>query len=159
MHRHLEQLADEGLPALEKTLHRDPLVRGFSMAAPSLAAYLLSLPVGSLEANSVAFASLVSANLLMTLDSAVSKRYLRWQLLAAVGGSAVLLGAFLAVPGVGGVFTLSLPTPQGMGLIAASAATSAVLRRLIDAGLELPAALRARGALPEALPAALLPAP
>ena len=65
----LDQLASEGLPALEKTLRKDPLVRGFATAGPSLTAYLLALEFGAVQANSVAFASLVSGGLFQTLDA------------------------------------------------------------------------------------------
>jgi magnesium-transporting ATPase (P-type) len=75
--RRLEHLAREGLSALDRTLRRDPLVRGVANAASSLTAYLLALPLGAMQANSVAFASLVSGSLLQTLDCAWSGRLLR----------------------------------------------------------------------------------
>jgi magnesium-transporting ATPase (P-type) len=138
----LEHLAQEGLSALDKTLRREPVVRGLANAAPSLTAYLLALPLGAMQANSVAFASLVSGSLLQTLDSAQSGRSLRTPLLTAVGGSLALLGGALLIPGVGEVFALATPGVQGWGLVGASAASSVVLRRLIQGGVDLPAALQ-----------------
>jgi len=141
-HRQLDRLAVEGLPALDATLRRDPFVRGIATAVPSLAAYLATLEFGALQANSVAFASLVSAGLFQTLDVARSERYLGRQLLGAVGGSLALLGGMLAVPGIGEVFGLTMPTLRGWGMVGASTASAVVLRQLTVAGFALPTALR-----------------
>jgi hypothetical protein len=150
-HRQLDRLAREGIPALDATLRKDPFVRGIATAVPSLAAYLVSLELGALQANSVAFASLVSAGLFQTVDVARGERYLSRQLIGAVGGSLTLLGGILAVPGIGEVFGLAMPTAQGWGIVGASTASAVVLRHLTAAGFALSnsritsAALRSEG--------------
>ena len=161
VHHRLDHLAREGLPVLESTLRKDPLVRGFATGLPSIAAYLAALPAGPVQANSVAFASLISGSLLQTLDTRRSDRYLRWPLVAAVAGSLVLLGGVLATPGIGGLFGLAMPTFQGWTIVGASAATSVILRQLAEGTIQLPAALQSlqrRLAELRRAPIALLPA-
>lgn len=98
-HHNLAALAREGTAALEAPLRRDAVRRGLSTAAPALAAYLIALRAGSLPiARTVAFATIVAAQLAQTLDVGRAEGGLSRAVLGAVAGSAGLVIAALTVP-------------------------------------------------------------
>jgi cation-transporting ATPase I len=139
----LAALAREGTAALDTSLRRDILCRGGATALPSLAAYLLSLGSATLpQARTVAFATVVATQLAQTLDVSLAEGSLTAPVIGAVGGSAGLFAAALAVPPLRSFLNLALPTPLGWALIGAGALIAPALSRA------LPASAFARPILP-----------
>ncbi len=131
-HRHLASLAREGASALDESLRKDVLRRGLATAAPALAAYLLSLGTATLpQARTVAFSSIVATQLAQTLDVGGAEGSLSAPILGAVGGSAGLLVAALAITPLRTFLGLAVPTSFGWALIAAGALAAPALSRLI----------------------------
>lgn len=150
-HNELTGLAREGTAALGRPLRNDILRRAGTTAAPSLAAYLLSLATGNAaQAGSIAFASIVTTQLAQTLDAARTPNGMNRPMVGAVGGSVGLLGAAVALPPLRDFLGLTLPTPFGWALVGASTLASLALHRVFA---PLPASL------PPRAPVRLLPAP
>ncbi|MEO7001340.1 MAG: HAD-IC family P-type ATPase [Ktedonobacterales bacterium] len=153
--RDLAGLAREGTTALDKPLRNDVFRRGVFTAAPSLAAYLAALSMGAPAASSVAFASVITTQLGQTLETGWSEGTLTPAMLAAIGGSALALGASFAVPTLRTFLGLALPTPLGWALIGGSTLSAAALSRMFSHG-SLPTPAQQGQPQP---PVLLLPAP
>lgn len=160
-HRNLASLSREGTTALDKPLRNAIVRRATITASPSLAAFLISLRFeGFQRARTVGFASIALTQLAQDLDGSRTQSGSNRWMLGAVGASAGVLAAALAVPPFRTLLDLSFPTPLGFALITASAVSAAGAARLLpgSAGVE-------RGdpgsapALVEPTAAHLLPAP
>ena len=135
-HHNLAALAREGTGALEAPLRRDAVRRGLSTAVPALASYLIALRAGPLPiARTVAFATIVAAQLAQTLDVGRAEGGLSRAVLGAVAGSASLLVAALTVPAPRAFLGLALPPPLGWALIGAGALVAVLLGRALAAPL------------------------
>ncbi len=132
-HRNLAALAREGEAALGDPLRDDVLRRGALTAGPALAAYLAMLGTTGLpRARSVAFASIVTTQLAQTLEAGRAEDGLTGPVLAAVAGSAGVLGATLTVPALRNLLLLASPGPLGWALIGGSTLATLVLGRLLS---------------------------
>jgi calcium-translocating P-type ATPase len=130
MQHDLSRLAREGLSGLDASLPRDTLRRGLATAAGPLAAYLwTSMTAGPLEANAVAFASVVSSQLAQTLDAGHVDGLLSKSVVGAVGGSLALLGLAAGVPGVGELLGLQALSLSHWGTVGLSAALAVAISR------------------------------
>lgn len=133
-HHDLSALAREGTAAVDTTLRRSVLRRGIATAAPSLAAYLISLGVGMLpEARAIAFSSIVTTQLAQALDVGLAEGSVTRSVVGAIGGSAGLLIGSLAIPPLRQFLNLALPSPVGWLLIGGGTVVSVLLGRLLDA--------------------------
>jgi calcium-translocating P-type ATPase len=131
-HRHLAGLAREGVSALDASLRTDVLRRGAATALPALGAYLLARgTVGAAAAGPVAFGGIVGNQLAQTLDAGWVEGRVSPSVAGAVGGSAGLLAATLALAPLRNILGLAAPGPLGWALIGASAATSVLVNRLL----------------------------
>lgn len=131
-HRNLAGLAREGASALDKPLYNDILRRGALTAGPSLAAYALSLGTGTpAQAQTVAFATVVGTQLAQTLDVGWSEGHLTRSIVLAIGGSAALTGAAIALPPLRTLLGLAVPGPVGWALIGGSTLAALGLSRLL----------------------------
>ncbi len=138
-HRNLAGLAREGASALDRPLYRDILRRGALTGGPSLAAYALSLAISTpAQAQTVAFATVVGTQLAQTLDVGWSEGRLTAPIVGAVGGSAALSAAAIALPPLRTLFGLAIPGPIGWALIGGSTVAALGLSRLLTAP-QLPA--------------------
>ncbi len=134
-HRNLAGLAREGTSALDAPLRRDILRRGIATAAPTLASYFAMMALGApAQAQSVSFISMVATQLAQTLDAGWSEGTLTKPVMGAVGASAALLAATLAVPSLRAVLGLTLPSPIGWGLIGAGTITAVLIGRISISG-------------------------
>jgi magnesium-transporting ATPase (P-type) len=132
LQRDLSRLSQEGLSGLDASLPWDTLRRALATAAPSLAAYLwMSATAGPLEANAVAFASVVSSQLAQTLDVGHVEGMLSNSVLAAVGGSLGLLGLAVGVPGIRELMGVQALTLSGWGIVGLSAVAAVAISRSI----------------------------
>src|SRR5579871_5044477 len=132
-HRDLAGLAREGAAALDITLRRDVVRRGLATTMPSLAAYLIALGSGALpEARTVAFSAIVTTQLAQSLDIGLAEGSLTRSVVGAIGGSAGLLGASLAIPPLRAFLNLALPTPFGWALVGAGTLAAVLLGRLLE---------------------------
>jgi magnesium-transporting ATPase (P-type) len=130
VHHDLERLAREGLSGLDTSLPRAALRRGLATAVAPLAAYLwTSATAGPVQANAVAFASVVSAQLAQTLDAGQAEGMLSKSVLGAVGGSLALLGLAVGVPGVPELLGMQALTLTDWGIVALSAALAVAISR------------------------------
>jgi len=128
--RNLAALAREGTAALDKPLRRDILRRGTATAAPSLAAFLLTLGSGGLaQARSVAFASVVSTQLAQTLDAGRAEGTLTRSVFGAVVGSAGVLVTALTLPPLRDFLGLVTLTPAGWALVGIGALAAVLVGR------------------------------
>lgn len=131
-HRNLRALSREGASALDKPLTREIIRRGALTAVPSLTAYALSLAAGSpAQAQTVAFASVVGAQLAQTFDAGWSDGRLTPRVVSAIGGSVALTAGALAVPPIRRFLGLGLPGPLGFSLIGGSVLAALGLGHLI----------------------------
>jgi magnesium-transporting ATPase (P-type) len=120
-HQNLAALAREGASALDAPLRNDVIRRGIIAALPSLATYGIALRArGLLEARSVAFAGIVSAQLGQTLLAGWSLGGLSKPVAAAVAGSMAVLGASISIPALRELLQLGTLGPLGWSLIGAS---------------------------------------
>jgi calcium-translocating P-type ATPase len=140
----LAALAREGTSALDAPLRADVMKRAAATAAPSFAAFGLALRLGTLpQARTVAFMSLVSTQLAQTLDAGWSEGGYTRPVVAAVFGSAGLLGTSLLVPPLRAFLGLGMPTPLGWALVGGGAVLAVLLSRalptpgVVGAGLPL----------------------
>ncbi|HET9014478.1 MAG TPA: HAD-IC family P-type ATPase [Thermomicrobiaceae bacterium] len=129
-HHNLAELSREGTAALDTTLRQDVLRRAVSSAGPSLAAYFAALALGLPEASTVAGASIVVTQLAQTLDVGRVEGSLSLPVVGAVGASAAVLAAAIAVPPLRTLLTLTVPSPVGWGLIGGAALLGLVVSRL-----------------------------
>ena len=138
-HRNLAGLAREGASALDRPLYRDILRRGALTGGPSLAAFALSLAISTpAQAQTAAFATVVGTQLAQTLDVGWSEGRLTAPIVGAVGGSAALSAAAIALPPLRTLFGLAVPGPIGWALIGGSTVAALGLSRLLTAP-QLPA--------------------
>lgn len=129
--RHLAGLARESASALDRPLWNDVARRGLFTGGPSLAGFLTALAVGGLpQARTVAFASVVGTQLAQTYDMGWSEGAVTGPVLAAVIGSAGLMGMALMVPTFRTFLGLAVPTPLSWALIGGSTLTALALSRL-----------------------------
>ena len=150
-HHNLAGLAREGTAALDAPLRNEILRRGAATAAPSFAAYLLTLRAGGLPAaRTVAFASIVATQLAQTLDVGWAERGPSRSVLGAVVASTGLLVGTLVVPPLRTFLGLALPTPLGLALVGGGALIAVVLSRTLNAS-----GLARGGARPFPAPAGL----
>ena len=150
-HHNLAGLAREGTAALDAPLRNEILRRGAATAAPSFAAYLLTLRAGGLPAaRTVAFASIVATQLAQTLDVGWAERGPSRSVLGAVVASTGLLIGTLVVPPLRTFLGLALPTPLGLALVGGGALIAVVLSRTLNAS-----GLARGGARPFPAPAGL----
>jgi calcium-translocating P-type ATPase len=130
--RNLSRLAREGLAGLDASIPRDTFRRGLATGVPTLGAYLWTHAVaGPLEANAVAFASIICSQLAQTVETGHTHGILSRSVVGAVGGSLALLGVVLGVPQVRDVLGLVAPSAQGWGTVAASSAAAVVISKAI----------------------------
>lgn len=127
----LSALAREGESALDRPLRNDVLRRGLSTALPALGAFAALLPFGLPQAQTVAFASIVTTQLAQTLMAGRVEGGLTRPVLSAVGGSAAMLALVLTVPVLRGALLLAAPTPLSWGLIALSAPAALLMSHLL----------------------------
>jgi calcium-translocating P-type ATPase len=132
-HRSLAGLNREGEAALGKPLRADIFRRAITCAAPSLASYLIMLRVSALpQARSVAFASIIGTQLAQTLDAGRAEGRLTSSVVGAVGGSAAMLAATLAIPPLRNFLNLALPGPSGWILSGAASLLAVLLNRALS---------------------------
>ncbi len=132
-HRDLSALAREGTAALDSTLRRDVLRRGFATAVPSLAAYLVALGAGGLPAaRTVGFSSIVTTQLAQSLDVSLAEGSLALSVVGAIGGSAGLLVGSFAIPPLRQFLNLALPMPLSWALIGGSTLAAVFMGRLLN---------------------------
>ena len=130
--RRLAGLAREGTAALDRPLRNDMLRRGIATAAPSLAAFALTLRASALpQARSVAFASIVSTQLAQTLDVGRAEGTLTRSVFGAVLTSAGVLGASLTVPPLRSFLGVVTPSPFGWLLIGGASLAAVIISRLL----------------------------
>lgn len=131
-HRNLASLQREGVSALNAPLRNEVLRRGLATALPSLAAYLVTLKIGSVaQARSVAFTSIVSTQLAQTLVAGRAEGHLTPQVLGAVAGSLGLVLASFGLPPLRNLLQLVALPPQAWLLIGGSAVAAVLLNALL----------------------------
>ncbi|HEY6760696.1 MAG TPA: HAD-IC family P-type ATPase [Baekduia sp.] len=131
-HRNLATLAREGGAALDAPLRADIIRRGIATAVPSFAAYLAaSRRAGVPAARSVAFASIVSTQLIQTVDLGWSERRLSPQVMAAVVASLGVLAAALAIPGARAFLGFGPIGLSGVLLAGGASLAAAALARML----------------------------
>src|SRR5207248_192374 len=110
----LSALAREGTTALDSPLRRGIVRRGIATSAPSFAAYVLATRTGDpARRRAVAFTSIVSGQLVQTLDLGRAEARLSTEVLGAVAASGAFVAAALTVPRLKQFLGLALPTPVG----------------------------------------------
>ncbi|HEX8996521.1 MAG TPA: HAD-IC family P-type ATPase [Ktedonobacterales bacterium] len=132
--RHLAGLARESASALDRPLWNDVARRGVFTGGPSLAGFVTALALGGLpQARTVAYTSVIGAQLAQTLDMGWSEGTLTGPVLAAVAGSVGALGLTLTIPAARTFLGLALPTPLSWGLIGGATLTALALSRMASA--------------------------
>jgi hypothetical protein len=139
--RHLSALAREGLAALDTSLRRDVVRRGFATALPALAAHLLARGGGLPAAGTVAYASIVATQLAQTLDTGWAAGRIDQTVLGAVAGSAGLLGASVALRPLRALLGLTPMGPVGWSLVGAASLAAVLMSRSFSWAAEPPASL------------------
>jgi len=153
-HHHLADLAREGERALDRPLRDEVVTRGVVSALPALAAFALALHAGLPTARAVAFATIVTTQLVQTLDAGRSEGGLHRSVLVAVAASGSVLVAGLTLPPLRTLLAISAPTPAGWLLIgAATLSTIVAVRALPERSAAPPPML----ALPGRPPLKMLP--
>jgi hypothetical protein len=95
---------------------------------------VLSLATGTpTQAQTVAFATVVGTQLAQTLDVGWSEGRLTAPIVGAVGGSAALSAAAIALPPLRTLFGLAVPGPIGWALIGGSTVAALGLSRRLTA--------------------------
>jgi magnesium-transporting ATPase (P-type) len=135
--RRLAELSREGAASLDAPLRRTIGFRTVATALPSLATYLLTGGAGSGEAQSAAFASVVTTQLAQTLVSGTSDRRIAPPVAAAVGVSGALVVGGFALPAVRSLLGLTPLSPFGWTLVAGSTLAAPMLHRLLAAGVPI----------------------
>ncbi len=136
-HRDLSSLAREGEASLQMPLRQDVFRRAIATIIPSLAAYLVALPFGAAQAQTVAFGVAIGSQLTQTLDSGQVETGLTKTVLGAVGTSLGLMLAAMFVPYARTLLTLAIPSLGSWALILAGAAVAPFFARLLS-GIRLP---------------------
>ena len=149
----LAALSREGESALGAPLRNDIMRRASITALPSLAATLAAWTVGGpAQASAVAYSSMVTTQLIQTLEAGHTDEGWNGPMVSAVVGSGGILAATLAVPTLRNFFGLAIPSPFGWAVTVGATGASFALSRLFSSGVRVrPAQVRPR------LP--LLPAP
>jgi calcium-translocating P-type ATPase len=132
-HRNLASLAREGTTALEKPLRRDVMRRAVATAMPSLAAYVLALPLGQMQARTVAFGTAIGSQLLQTLASGQVETGLTKSVMSAVGASLALMLGSMLLPQSRSLLTLALPSLPAWALIAAASICAPIVAQALSA--------------------------
>jgi magnesium-transporting ATPase (P-type) len=130
-HRELSALAREGASGIDARLPVDIVRRGIATALPAFVAYVAASRVMSpVQAQTVAFASIVSTQLAQTWDLGRSEGTLSRPVLGAVLGTGGLVAAAIALPPFNAFLGFALPSPLGLLLIAAASAAAVPLGRM-----------------------------
>ncbi|MGI8916820.1 MAG: HAD-IC family P-type ATPase [Chloroflexota bacterium] len=137
-HRHLADLAREGEQALDRPLRNEVVKWGALSAAPALAAFALALPAGLPGARAVALATIVTTQLVQTLDAGRSEGGLHRSVLTAVLASGGVLVAGLTLPPLRTLLAIGAPTPFGWVLIGGATLSTLLLNRALPEQSELP---------------------
>jgi cation-transporting ATPase I len=132
-HRNLAGLAREGTTALDKPLRRDVLQRAAATIIPSLIAYILALPLGPIQAQTVAFGAAIGSQLAQTVDSGRVESGLTKSVMGAVGSAFALLLASFFVPSLRALLTLAIPSAPAWLLILAASCLAPVVARTLSA--------------------------
>ena len=140
-HRQLSDLAREGEHALGGPLRDEIVKRGALSALPSLVAFTLALPGGLPAARAVALASIVTTQLVQTLDAGRSEGSLQRPVVVAVAVSGGVLAAGLTVPALRTFLAIGAPTPLGGLLIGGATVTTMLLNRALAERGDLPGPL------------------
>jgi magnesium-transporting ATPase (P-type) len=131
-HRDLAQLAREGGAALDTRLRDDIVRRGIATGLPSFAAYLLAGRRSTLaEARSVAFASVVTTQLIQTVDLGWSEGRLSPTVIGAMLGSLGIVASAVGVPGLRTALGFGALSPAGIMLAAGASAAAVPIARLL----------------------------
>jgi len=128
-HRNLAGLAREGASALEKPLRNDVIRRANATIIPSLLAYVLALPLGGVQAQTVAFAVAIGSQLAQTVDSGHVETGLTKSVVGAVGTSFGLVVASLFVPQLRALLSLAIPTLPAVALILIASCSAPLVAR------------------------------
>jgi len=132
-HRNLSGLAREGASGLDAPLRADILRRGVATAVPSLGAYLVARQITDpLRARSVAFASIIATQLGHTVDLGRVEGRLSAPVIGAVGASAGLTAAALALPGLQSFLGLAVPGPLGLAIVLAATVGAVAIARALS---------------------------
>ncbi len=130
--RDLRSVGREGTESFDQQLVSGIIRRGLATAVPALAA-VLAAPLLGAQASVVAFGSIIVTQLAQTLQSGDPDERLSQPVLAAVGGSGVVLAAALTLPPLRTFLALPAATPQTLLLIAATAPGALLLARALPA--------------------------
>jgi magnesium-transporting ATPase (P-type) len=131
-HRDLAALAREGTASLDAPLRHDILRRGVATALPSFAAYALgTIRRDPARARAVAFASVVSAQLVQTVELGRAEGRLTREVIGAVLGSGAFVAAALVFPPFRRFLGLAVPGPLELVLCAAAIGGSALVSRML----------------------------
>ncbi|HEU4974864.1 MAG TPA: HAD-IC family P-type ATPase [Baekduia sp.] len=131
-HRDLAALSREGAAGLDAPLRDDLLRRGAATAAPALAAFATAPRVGA-DGPTVAFGSVVAAQLAQTLDLGWTEGRLSPSVSAAIGASTAVMAATMTVAPLRAFLGLAVPTPAGLVLMVAASAGAVVVARALAA--------------------------
>jgi magnesium-transporting ATPase (P-type) len=131
-HRNLAQLSREGGTALDAPLRADIIRRGIATALPSFAGYALATrSVGPAAGSTVAYISIVTAQLAQTVDLGQAEGRLTSSVVGAVGGSLAVLAATVALPPLRHFLGLSPPSLPGVVIAGGASALAVVLGRVV----------------------------
>jgi calcium-translocating P-type ATPase len=134
-HRNLAELSREGGSALDAPLRADVIRRGIATALPSFGAYALaSGVVGPAAGRTVAYISIVTAQLAQTIDLGQAEGRLTSSVLGAVGGSLAAVAATVLVPPVRTFLGLSSPSMRGVAIAGGASGLAVVLGRVVPVG-------------------------
>jgi hypothetical protein len=109
--------------------------RGIATALPSFGAYALaSGVVGPAAGRTVAYISIVTAQLAQTIDLGQAEGRLTSSVLGAVGGSLAAVAATVLVPPVRTFLGLSSPSMRGVAIAGGASGLAVVLGRVVPVG-------------------------
>jgi hypothetical protein len=130
-HRNLSNLAREGVTSLEKPLRRDVIRRAGATILPSLAAYVLALRFGTIQAQTVAFGTAIGSQLAQTMASGQVETGLTNSVIGAVGASLGLMMASMFIPQARTLLTLAIPSLPAWVLIAIGSCSAPYVARVL----------------------------
>jgi magnesium-transporting ATPase (P-type) len=131
-HRNLAELSREGGSALDAPLRADIIRRGIATALPSFGAYLLSWSLaGPAAAQTVAYTTVVGAQLAQTIDLGQAEGRLTSSVLGAAAGSLAAVGASVTVAPLRAFLGLSPLSMQGVAIAGGASALAVVLGRVV----------------------------
>ncbi len=128
--RRLTDLAREGEEALDRTLRIDVLRRAATTALPASLATLWASRALPAEASTIAFASLVAAQLAQALELGMTGSGLTPSLLTGVAASAGVLALSLTLPPVRTLLGLAPLSPAGLLVTSLSVVATVLSSRL-----------------------------